>query len=179
MRSGRWFLAAAIIGCIAATTAPATSPASATFEDKNAGIRLTYPGDWQPEKAQTALLDVAAPEADNKGYSSLSLDIPKLPWHPPGFITCGEVESGYVDDLKKNQIHDAKVDENVKITVPDSSARRVKCSGHEDGKTMIDVAVLIVHADRVYILSCDSDDAGYVAARAALDAAVASIQWVK
>ncbi len=125
------------------------------------------------------MLDIAAPESKDSGYSSLSLDVPKLPWHPPGFITCGEVESGYVDDLKKNQIHDAQVDESVKVKVPDSSARRVKCSGHEDGKPMIDVAVLIVHSDRVYILSCDSDDAGYATSRAALDAAVESIQWIK
>ena len=34
----------------------------------------------------------------------------------------------------------------------------MKCSGHENGKVTIDVAVLIVHAGRVYIFSCDSDE---------------------
>jgi hypothetical protein len=102
-----------------------------------------------------------------------------LPWHPPGMISCWEVAHGYISDLKKNQIHDANVDENIVVKVPGSSARRVKCSGHENGKVMIDVAILIVHADRVYILSCDGDDAGSAAARAALDASLASLEWVK
>jgi len=138
---------------------------------------LTYPRDWQPEKGSKSVLDVAT--GGDKAYAELSLDIPKLPWHPPGMLPLSSIEHGYVSDLKKNQIHDAQVDESVAVKVPDSSARRVKCSGHENGKVMIDVAVLIVHADRVYILSCDGDDDGYATARAALDAAVASIQWIK
>ena len=112
--------------------------------------------------------------------SELSIDVPKLPWHPPGILPISEIERGYISDLKKNEIHDAKVDESVDVKVSDASAaRRVKCSGHENGKEMIDVAVLIVHADRVYIITCDGDDAGYQTARSALDAAVASIQWAK
>ena len=166
-----------MIGCLAATTAPATAPNVVTLEDKKAGVRLTYPADWAPEKGSKSLVDVAAP--GDKAYASLSIDIPKLPWHPPGMLPLFEIQSGYVSDLKKNQIHDAQVNESVDVKVPDSSARRVKCSGHENGKVMIDVAVLIVHADRVYILSCDGDDAGYATARAALDASVASIQWIK
>lgn len=166
-----------MIGCVAATTAPATSPSVVTFENKEAGVRLMYPADWVPEKGSKSMVDVAAP--GEKAYASLSVDIPKLPWHPPGMLPLFEIQSGYVSDLKKNLIHDAQVDESVKVTVPDSSARRVKCSGHVNGKAMIDVAVLIVHADRVYILSCDGDDAGYATARAALDASVASIQWIK
>ena len=166
-----------MIGCLAATTAPATAPSVVAFENKEAGVRLMYPADWAPEKGSTSMVDVAAP--GEKAYASLSIDIPKLPWHPPGMLPISSIEHGYVSDLKKNQIHDAQVDESVKVTVPDSYARRVKCSGHENGKAMIDVAVLIVHANRVYILSCDGDDAGYPMARAALDASVASIQWIK
>jgi hypothetical protein len=170
-----------------ATTAPAAQqqqndpqPAAAqqTFEDKKLGIRFKYPQSWQPEKAQTAAFDVAAP-ADNKGYSSLSLDVPHLPPHIPGMITPRMVTDGYVDDLRKHEIHDAKVDEAVDLKCAGAPARRVKCSGHENGKAMTDVAVAIIHNDRVYIFSCDGDPDGYNAARAALDAAVASIEWIK
>jgi hypothetical protein len=168
-------------GAARATAAPTTNPSSdtKTFQNTKAGIRFEYPVDWTSTKAPTALFDVVDP-AKSDGSASLCLDVPGLP--PAifcGLITPKMVENGYVKDLKKNQIHDANVDESVALTVPASSARRVKCSGHEDGKVAIDVAVLIVHANRVYIFSCDSDEAGYPKARAALDAAVASMEWIK
>jgi hypothetical protein len=178
MRIDRRLFAATLLGCLAATTAPATSPAVATFEDKKAGVRLTYPADWQPVKGSKSLVDVEIP--GDKGFSELSIDIPKLPWHPPGMLPMSQIESGYISDLKKNEIHDAKEIESVALKVSDcTAARRVKSSGHENGKEMIDVGILIVHADRVYILSCDGDDAGYPTARAALDASLASIEWIK
>ncbi len=161
---------------------PASQPSGAVSQKvfdggKKLGICFKFPDGWKEEKASTAVFDVA--NTDGKGYSSLSLDIPKLPLHIPGMITPGMVAGGYIDDLKKNEIHDAKVEENVDAKVPGVPARRVKCSGHQNGKPAIDVAVIAVHNDRVYILSCDSDDDGYNVARAALDAAVASIEWIK
>jgi hypothetical protein len=164
----------------AATTEPSTSPSIKTqeFRDKAAGVHFNYPAGWTSPAQHTSLLNVIDPVAADDG-ASLSLDVPSLPrFLPPGMPTPKMVENGYVKDLKK-QMHDAKVDESVEIKVPDSSARRVKCSGHENGKVSIDVAIIIVHAGRVYIFSCDSDEAGYPAARAALDNAVASMQWIK
>jgi hypothetical protein len=176
------FLAVLILACGAAaaapTSQPATQPLTQTFQNAAAGIRFCYPANWNGQKGQTALFDVIDPAKCDDGCS-LSLDVPSLPRFFSGMITAGMIESGYVSDLRKNQIHDAKVDESIEIKMPGSSARRVKCSGHDHGKVVIDVAVLIVHADRVYIFSCDSDEAGYPAARAALDSAVASMQWIK
>lgn len=165
----------------AAIVLATTAPVLATFENKANGVRFKYPADWQAEKAQTAVFAVAAPAgaAGSGGYSSLSLDIPKLPWHPFGILPIGSVESGYVKDLKKNQIHDAVEKESVDLKIPGAVARRVRCEGHEDGKPAIDVAVLIVHADRVYIFSCDSDNGGYAAARGALDGAIGTLEWMK
>jgi len=87
--------------------------------------------------------------------------------------------NGYVDDLRKNEIHDAKVEETADLRVAGAPARLVKCHGHDKGKDAYDVAVAVVHSDRVYIFSCDSDGDGYETARAALDAAVASVEWIK
>jgi hypothetical protein len=176
------FHVVAVIGLVVicargATTAPSTQPDSKTFQNAAVGIRFKYPADWTPVKAATAVFDIAEP-ADCAGCASLCLDVPNLP--PAifrGMITPAMVENGYVKDLRKHQIHDAQVNESIELKVPASNARRLKCSGHEDGKVAIDVAVLIVHADRIYIFSCDSDDKGYANARKALDDAVASVQW--
>jgi hypothetical protein len=169
-----------IVNCAtAATTAPSTQPDTKTFQSTTAAIQFQYPADWTPAKAATAVFDIVEP-ANCAGCASMCLDVPSLP--PAifrGMITAKMVENGYVKDLRKNQIHDATVDESVELKLPASRARRVKCSGHQDGKTAIDVAVLIVHANRIYIFSCDSDEAGYPKARAALDAAVASMEWLK
>jgi hypothetical protein len=168
-----------ILSCTTTTTAgPTTDPSTQTFQNPTAGIRFKYPADWVSKKAPTALLDVVDP-SDTDGAASLSLDVPELPRFFRAMITPKMIENGYVKDLRKNQIHDAVVDESVELKLPDSSARRVKCSGHDKGKVEIDVAVLIIHLNRVYIFSCDSDEAGYSTARKALDDAVASVQWIK
>jgi hypothetical protein len=170
------------------TASAASQPAAAadqkeqktqTFENKKAGIRFKYPAGWTSVQGQTSTFAVEAPAGSIKGTASLTLDVPHLPPHLPGMISPKMVADGYVDDLKKNQIHDAKVDEAVDVRVAGAPGRRVKCSGHAGGKVAIDVAVAVVHSDRVYIFSCDSDADGYDTARASLDAAVASVEWIK
>src|ERR1700746_2776121 len=79
-------LAAASRAADTPTTPPTTAPApkpEQTFENKKAGIRFKYPADWKPDKAQTALFDVAAPAEDTKGYATLTLDVPYIPPHIP------------------------------------------------------------------------------------------------
>ncbi len=161
---------------------PATTQATAptkTYENSQFGIRICYPASWQPEKSRTAVLAVAAPAGTAAGYSSLSLDIPKMPWHIKNVIPMAVVAHDYVADLQKDQIPDASVQEEVSITVPDANARRITSVGHENGKPSIDVAVILIHADQVYILSADSDDIGRSVARQAIDSAVASLKWTK
>jgi len=94
-------------------------------------------------------------------------------------ITVNMVASGYISDLKKNQIHDAVVNERVPITVSGCAGQRITSKGHENGQLSIDVAIILIHADKVYILSADSDEAGCDTARKTLDAAVASLKWTK
>ena len=147
-----------------------------TFADPATGISLAYPAGWRARPARTAELSVAAPA----GRASLSLDVPAMPWHPP-FIPVGVVTSRYVDAFRQDQVPDATITATVDLKVAGATARRVTARGHAKagGCVCDDSAVVIVHAGQVYILSCDSDDAGAATARATLDAAVASVKWTK
>ena len=158
--------------------AAAAEPTVCMYTDAASGIRFGYPSTWVPEKAKTAVLAVEAPA--RVGCASLCLDVPpmplklRLPMIPMGLVT-----SHYVEDLRKGQIPDAQVQESVDVSVPGASARRIVARGHENGRVRIDDAVFLVRRGQVYILSTDSDDKGAAAARAALDSAVASVQWAK
>lgn len=170
---------------LAATTSPTTNPASraaapvlqAVF-DKD-GVKFCYPPSWAPKTPNTTELTVAAPRPALHGYATLTLDVPSLPPFVPLFISAERVEDGYVKNLRKGEIPDAKVDQSAAITVCGCKGRCVKCSGTLKSIPQVDVAVILVHSHKVYILSCDSDGANYAQARAALDEAVKSLAWTK
>ena len=147
-----------------------------TYADPASGIRFGYPSSWTPVPAKTAVLAVASPAG--VGCASLCLDVPPMTWHPP-MIPMGIVTSRYIDDLRREQIPDAQVQQSSDVNVSGASARRVTARGHESGRVRVDDAVILVHRGQIYILSTDSDDASAPAARAVLDAAVASVQWGK
>ncbi len=162
------------------STSPSASPLPVqTYSNAAAGIQFDYPRDWKPERAQTACFDVTAPIGTGGAYASLSLDIPKLPWHIRNMIPMGIVARDYISDLKKGQIPDAVVKEQTNIPVPDASARRITCEGNEKGRPTTDVAVILIHSDQVFILSADSDASCKALARRTLDEAVASLKWTK
>jgi hypothetical protein len=168
---------------VLAAVVPATAPSSTvsattaaalkTYHCPTADLQFDYPADWETNNAHTALFAVC------KDQCSLNLDIPKLPWHPPGMITLKMVASGYEDDLKKNQLHDAVEEEDCPLQIPGAKACRITTCGHDNGKAMFDIAVVMVHADRVYILSADCDESSEEKARKTLDEAVGSLKWAK
>lgn len=167
---------------VAVATAPvALAPAVQPRTFTGTGFQFDYPGDWQPTKGQTAVFAITAPVNPPAATTkpSFCLDVPKLPWHVPGMITAGMVASGYVSDLKKNQIPDAVLQEECPVTVCGETAKRVTCTGHIAGKTSTDIAIILVHSDHVYILSADSDDCGCDCARKTLDEAVTTWKWTK
>jgi hypothetical protein len=141
------------------------------FEDTDAGIALDYPADWKPVTGTRSQLKVAAANG-----STFTVDVPVLPPVPFGFIPIDRVESGYIDDVKK-RITDATVTDLPDPSLPDAKQKRVKLSGHENGKSSIEEAVILVHAGHVYILSVDCDESTYPAARAVLDNAVKTLHW--
>jgi hypothetical protein len=172
-------LCAAPLACHSNIDPPASQPAPSQpvlqqFESKSAGIGFSFPAGWKQNRLSDTQVRLEAP---GPAKISITLDVPKLPWHPFGIIPIGSVRDGYVEDQQK-RLTDAKVTNLPDPTVPDASQRRVKISGHENGAAMVDDAALIVHADRVYILSLDCADPDYTAAKSALDTAVQTLHWV-
>jgi hypothetical protein len=150
---------------------PASAPAVHEFEGP--GITLSYPVGWEQRSSdEYALVLVPAGTPD----ISISLDIPKLPPHIPGLIPLGMVVSGYTDDLKK--LNPAtEIDSPVDTIVAEARARRVRSMRNVDGKAVLEIAVLTVHGDRVYIFRANSDADEEDAARTALDQLLASVKW--
>ncbi len=194
------------------TTSPASPavvdpPTQVVCEDAAHGYRIVGPVGWaQKASADYTLMLVpctaSAPTTrDALGTTSgrstepspsaaadacspkLTVDVPALPPHIPGFIPLGSVVSGYLDDQKK-RFTTLNVVENIDQALPKSKARRVILSGVlADGSgngTRICkvVTVLAVHGDRVYLFSAESGEERFAAARAAFDAAFGSLQWV-
>ncbi len=177
----------ALAGCTTTPAATMTPPVPTTrptaampqvFDSTAAGIHLAFPAAWTARPATgSTVFKAAAPPAADGGSATLTLDVPTLPAHIPGFLPIGLIVNGYVEDVKK-RLPDATGTPR-EVTVADATARRVTLAGHDAaGRPSTDDAVLMVHADRVYILSADSDPAGRAAATAALDAAVGSIRWL-
>lgn len=143
-----------------------------TFTDSPAGISFDYPANWSKGNDKTAVFKADSPDH----AASLSLNVPNLPFHLPGMITSSEVADGYIKDMKK-RLGGAKVEQNEKVSIPKGSARRVKITGSKSGKASTDRAVLIVHADKVYILSSDASGSGDKPAADALNGAVRTLKW--
>ena len=156
--------------------APSTSPAEQSFESKEAGIRLHYPGDWMAKASKDDVL-LLVPR-DGTAGRTITLDLPKIPMHLPGAMTLPLIQNGFVDDQRKHH-PGLKVEETKDQTIAKSKAKFVRSTWKESGKDFVDAALLIVHGERVYILSLDSDEQGYESTRAALDKIAGSIEWTK
>lgn len=162
----------------AASTQPILAvvfPATRVYCCPQAQIQFAYPADWQANSASTSLFSVTAPA--KAGPCSLSLDVPKLPWHPPGLLTLGMIASQYERDLRKTLMPDAMAEQDDGLTVAGAPARRIISSGHHGGKSVVDMAVIAIHNDRIYILSTDCDAQNRRQARQALDDALTTLKW--
>ncbi len=146
-------------GCRPKDMPPTTQPLSSAmreFASVEHGVRFGYPAGWSSTPTDAYVLQIVS------GSSSISLDVPKLPVHVPGFIPLGMVVNGYVDDLKK-KAPAVKVEAPVALKVAGANAKRVKSS--------VEDAVLTVHGDRVYIFRATPD------ASDVLDDLLRSVQW--
>ena len=157
-------------------TAPAAQQADIVFQHKS-GIRLQYPGDWKAQPSSDYVL-VLAPAAEASAKQRIRLDVPDLPPHFPGMIKLGLVQNGYIDDLRKGH-PDLKIEESTDRDVSGASARLVRSSFGQNGQRYEDVALMMIHADRVYILSMISDADRASATRQVFDRIAASVRWTK
>jgi hypothetical protein len=93
-------------------------------------------------------------------------------------MTMPLIENGFIDDLRKHH-PGLKTEEAKDQTVAKSKARFVRSTWKEGGKDFTDAALLIVHGDKVYILSLDCDTPGYETMHATMEKIAASLEWLK
>ena len=170
---------------VSADVAPAGDERPApggTFDRPDLGIRLTWPDGWARRKSEDyELLLVPSPAhgSAKPDSTSISLDVPDLPPHIPNMIPIGQVRKGYLDDLRK-AVGALHVEDLSPPSVGGATARFVRCTWTDkQGRATQETALLMVHADHVYILRGRSPADGEPAARAGFDAIVKSIQWKK
>jgi hypothetical protein len=168
-----------------AATQPTTMPAPLaappmTYEDRARGVRLEYPGDWHCARSEDYVLRVLPPGAQpDEGGVEMTLDVPSLPPHVPGFIPLGMVEKGYVDDLRQNS-SSFKALERSDSAVPGARARLVRSTWTATaGEERAEDALLMVHGDRVYILRLTGPAAAVEAQRPVFDETARSVRWLK
>lgn len=166
----------------AATVPPATAPLGApatVFSRPDLGVELTQPAGWVTRTSKDYVLLLQPTSANGSDAPAISLDVPDLPFHIPGMIPIGAVRSGYLDDLRK-QVGQMTVEDLPVPEVGGATARMVRSTWHPaPDQTVRETALLMVHADRVYILRGRADDAHEGATRAGFDEIVRSMRWVK
>jgi hypothetical protein len=175
------------MGCQSSSTAESVAPIrqpatpstavgkDAAFESAAAKIRLRHPAAWRPRPSDDFILLLA--RSQDPASPTLSLDVPSLPFHLPGMIGIGLVQNGYLDDLKK-QHPGLKTEPVAERAAGRVVGRRVESSWTENGQTRVELALLLVHRDRVYILRVNGPAADRVALRQVFDEAVDSIEWL-
>jgi hypothetical protein len=94
-------------------------------------------------------------------------------------IPIGSVRSGYLDDLRKS-VGPLKTRDEPAPAVPSTAARLVRSTWTDRaGADWQETALLMIHADRVYILRARSATSEEQAVRAAFDEVVRSLKWTK
>lgn len=142
------------------------------FSSPRDGFALRYPNQWTAQPSNDFVL-----ELHRCGSSAtISMDVPSLPPHLPGMIRLSLVENGFLDDLKKATTN-LRTLEKTDVTVPDAQARRVVTSWSKDHTEFRQSAILMIHADRVYILRATAPADQFDATARELDDVLKSLTW--
>lgn len=157
--------------------AAASQPASSQWRQTAKGVELQIPAGWQPRKNPDFEL-MLVPRTQSADPAQITFDIPDLPPHLPWMIQMTRIEHDYLADLKKKH-PDLKRQEAGNATVSSATARLIHSIWHEDGKAYDDIVLLMIHANGVYILDAQTDNAHLPAARRAFDQIRASLKWSK
>lgn len=156
---------------------PATKPT--VFARPKLEIQLAYPPGWEARANKDYELFLKPARSGGGGDTLMSLDVPELPFHVPGMIPIGSVRSGYLDDLKK-QVGAMTTEDLPAPNLGASSARMVRSRWKTpSGEGVEETALLMVHADRVYLLRERASDGHAEETRAAFDEVVRSVRWIK
>lgn len=178
-RSGEASAADTKVAGKAASTAPSNDPKTGgTFTHAPSGVQLSWPDGWKQQNKETYEWAIVPAGEDGNSDQWISLDVPDLPWHPPGMIPISKVEQGYLNDLKKHYGAIA-INEQSPPSIANAKVREVRTSWQKDGKETDQTAVLIVHDDHVYIFRAYCDKDHEQPTRQTFDSVVGSIKWVK
>jgi hypothetical protein len=158
------------------TAAAPTSRAAPVSWEKR-GIKLTYPPPWKPKQSNDYEL-MLVPAGASADEPRITMDIPVLPPHMPWMIQMSRMEQDYLADLKKSY-PDVKLIDATDVKIPHANARLVRASWHQGNIVHDDVALLMIHANSVYILDARADEKYLASTRKTFDAVQASIQWSK
>ena len=164
------------------TTMPSQTAAAATSRTapvswEKRGIRLTYPPPWDVRQSSDYGL-MLVPVGASADEPRSTVDIPALPPHMPWMIQINRMEQDYLADLKKSH-PDMKLIDATDLNLPNTTARLVRTSWHQSDVVHDDVALLMIHANAVYILDARADEKHLASTRKTFDSIEASIQWSK
>ena len=161
-----------------AASQPSTRPVAVgggAYRSEPLDLQLTYPTGWVPKADEDYALKVVP--ADGPASASISLEVPPLPPHVPGMIPVRMVKNGYIDDLKTSKGPVATTESSP--TVPKAGARLVRSTWTEKGRQMFELALILVHADKVYILRADGMAGDELAIKPAFDAVSESLHCIR
>jgi hypothetical protein len=156
---------------------------SAEVRFADAGIGFSYPAGWEvrhsPDYRLVILPAGASPQPTGAGdvAPSISLDVPDLPIRLPGMVQMGPVMNGFLDDLRKH-VGSLEVLEDSAADVRDAQSRLVRSRWTAGGMQYTQTALLLIHADRVYIIRSTTDAAGESRNQAAFQRILATLHWL-
>jgi hypothetical protein len=160
---------------------------SRTFVHVRSGASVTYPSGWESKTIDSFVLMLVPARSPSRsageastllwGEHFISLDVPDLPaFRIPGFLPMGRIRSGYVDHLRKQMPHATTVFLEPP-SILDAEASLVRTTWPGDHPTHVETALILTHADRVYIIRARSPVEDALATQTAFNQVVKSIRW--
>jgi hypothetical protein len=139
-------------------------------------LSLAYPASWVAVPSNDYRL-LLAPGATEAQLASISLDIPSLPPHLPGMIPAGLVRNGYLDDLRRQAGPTFKLGKETSRSAGGVTGTQMDSSWQAKGHRYTQSALILVHADHVYILRATADAAHQSQTQAAFESIIGSFRW--
>ena len=160
---------------------PTTSSAAANrkFEDGAHGFALTIPDGWQRKPIEDSEDSEDVLELSGPAAAELSVAVPKLPPHVPGFIPLGAVQNGYVQDVRR-RMTDVTTSDEPAMKVAGVAARRFTVAGTDKSGAARKMQVLIfARGDTLFIVTGEGPAQQFEPLKSAVDRLAASWNWLK
>jgi hypothetical protein len=125
-------------------------PGEQVVVEPNSGARIVVPAGWERRPSADYALAFGAVGVASAD-ASVTVDVPDLPPHIPGWIPIGLVRNGYADDVR--QMHPgATVTDQEPWPVAGASTRHLRAEWPDGQGTVAEAALVVVRGDHVLIL---------------------------